>query len=288
MIIGDAIALAGRSLRKWVRNPTAIMPTLFMTIFWLVLFGSSFNPTSMIPTQFGGTSIPQAVISQIRASMLNQVFGGAATYITYLTAGIICSVVLFEMAFGGTDVVLDRQFGLLNTLLTAPISRSSIYLGGVFQGLTKAMSQALIAFVIALLIPSGLILGRGFGLLNILGTFAAFGLLAIAFSFLFTGIALSMKTIDSLIAVVNFIAFPVTFVSTALFPLSSFPSWLRPFAEVNPITRASDAARILVVNGVLSSAQLWALAIDFGYLLAFVAIFGAIGYFLARRSLKSE
>src|SRR5215469_7369511 len=106
-MITDAIALAGRSLKKWMRNPTAIMPTLFQTIFWLVLFGNSFNPTSLLPTGSGGQSVPSGLLSEIRSLMLSQVFGGAATYITFLTAGIICSVVMFEMAFGGTDLVLD-------------------------------------------------------------------------------------------------------------------------------------------------------------------------------------
>jgi ABC-2 type transport system permease protein len=242
----------------------------------------------LVPTQSGGVPIPPGVLSQIQSSILGQVFGGAATYITFLTAGIVCSVILFEMAFGGTDIVLDRQFGFLNTLLTAPISRASIYFGGVFQGLAKAMSQALIAFSIALIIPGGLVLARGFGILNLLGVFASFGLLAFAFSCIFTAIALSMKSIDSLIAVVNFIAFPVTFVSTALFPLASFPAWLRPFAEANPITRASDAARLLIVNGTLSSSQFGALAIDMAYLFAFVIILGGLGYLIARRSLRPE
>ena len=122
-MFNDTLALTARSLKKWIRNPAAIMPGLFMAVFWLALFGSSFNPANLVPTQIGGTSLSPVLVGQIKAAMTS-VFGGAANYITFLTAGIIALIVIINMAYGGIDIVLDRQLGYLNSLLTAPISQS--------------------------------------------------------------------------------------------------------------------------------------------------------------------
>ena len=285
----ETLALTNRALKKWIRNPATVLPGLFTAAFYLALFGNSFNPTNLIPTSAGGVQIPAAVLKQIQSTILGTTFGGAATYITYLTAGVICLIVVFNMAFGGIDLVLDRQLGYFGTLLTAPIPRAAIYFSGVFQNLVKAMFLALLTFVVALLIPSGLILTSSFGVLEFLGAFLAFGLLGLGLSCLFTAIALSVRTIDSLIAIVNFLNLPLIFMSNALFPSSSFPSWLKAVSDVNPISKADEAARILIVGGNPSaSGQLGAVSGDLLYLAGFVIVMAALGLLVARRALKPE
>ena len=87
-----------------------------MAVFWLALFGSSFNPVNLVPTQIGGTPLSPVLVVQIK-SAISSVFGGAANYITFLTAGIITLIVIINMAYGGIDIVIDRQLGFLNSLL---------------------------------------------------------------------------------------------------------------------------------------------------------------------------
>ncbi len=286
MLGDDLAALTGRALRKWIRNPAAVLPGFFTALFYLALFGNSFNPTSLIPTKINGFQLTPPELQSIKTSILSQTFGGAATYISYLTAGIICLILVFNMAFGGIDLVLDRQLGFLNTLLTAPISRASIYFSGVFQNMVKAMSLAVLTFLIAVVLPNGLMLGKGFGLLQLVGIFGAFGLLAFALSCVFTALALSVKSIDSLVAIVNFATFPLVFTSTALFPEAGFPSWLSTISGVNPITWATDIARLLMVNGgTLTSSQQSTLTSDGVYLVAFALAMAALGYIAAREAL---
>jgi ABC-2 type transport system permease protein len=43
----------------------------------------------------------------------------------------------------------------------------------------------------------------------------------------------------------SMIVFPFTFVSSAYVPVSTMPSWLRPFAEHQPITAMVNAVRCL-------------------------------------------
>ncbi len=286
-MIDETIALSARALKKWIRNPAAVLPGLATSIFYLVLFGNSFNPTSLVTSGLAG-SLPPAVIAQIKETMVQQAFGGAATYITYLTAGVICLILVFNMAFGGIDLVLDRQLGYLNTLLTSPIPRAAIYFSGVLQNLAKVMALALLTFLIALVIPDGLVLQSGFGPLNFIGIFAAFALLGFGLSCVFTALALSVRSIDSLVAIVNFLTLPLIFMSNALFPSGSFPEWLEAIASVNPISKTNEAARLLIVNGTLSSSQLATFTGDMLYLVVVVAALTILGYLAAKKALKAE
>ncbi len=266
-MLRETLALTMRALQKWVRNPASVMPGLFTSLFYLALFGSSFNPGNL---------------------GLQEAFGGAPTYITYLTSGVICIILVFNMAFGGIDLVLDRQLGYLSSLLTAPIPRAAIYLSGVFQNLAKVLLLAVLTFIVALFLPSGLKLPGSFGVVDFVGVFIAFILLGLGLSFIFTALALTVRSIDSLVAIVNFLTLPIMFMSNTFFPPSSFPDWLKTIANVNPVTKANEAARLLIVNGSLSASQASTYWSDIGYLVAFAAILGLLGYLAARRALRPE
>jgi ABC-2 type transport system ATP-binding protein len=257
-------------------------------LFYIALFGNSFNPTSLVPSNINGFQLSSSQLDQVKTAILSQTFGGAATYISYLTAGIISLILVFNMAFGGIDLVLDRQLGFLSTLLTAPISRASIYFSGVLQNMVKAMALAFITFIVAALLPNGLVLGKGFGVLEFLGAFGSFALLAFALSCVFTALALSVKSIDSLVAIVNFATFPLVFTSTALFPEGGFPTWLATISNYNPITWATDGARLLMVKGMLDSAQLIPFGWDIAYLAVFALVMAVLGYIGAKRALSPK
>lgn len=241
-----------------------------------------------MPSQIGGITLPSSALNAIKNSILGQTFGGVPNYITYLTAGILCSLLLFNSAFSGMSLVFDRRFGYLNRLLASPIPRSSVYLANVAQSTIKGMIQAFIIFFIALIIPNGLVLVSGFNALDFLGIFAALTLLAVGFSSMFTAIAIRVAKWETLIAVVNFINLPLLFASNALLPITSFPSWLQSAAQVNPISKAAEVSRLLIVNGSLSSDQSLTLATDFVYLILFAVILTVIGVITARLALKAE
>jgi succinyl-CoA synthetase beta subunit len=59
-------------------------------------------------------------------------------------------------------------------------------------------------------------------------------------------------------------------------------------AEVNPITKANEAARLLIINGSLSSDQTSLFAQDALYLIVFAVVLGALGYLAAKRALRPE
>jgi ABC-2 type transport system permease protein len=276
-MIGETLTLGRRSLTKWVRNPFAVIVTSIQALFWLALFGNSFNPANAFASSASGSLGP-----------LQQAFGGASNYITFLTPGVISIVALTGMSFMGVDLVFDRINGYLDMLRAFPIPRTSIYFGGVMQNIAKGMVAAPITFVLALIIPNGLELAKGFGILNLLGVFAVVALLTAVFATFFTGIAISVKSTDSFFAAVNFLTFPFMFTSSAFFPLSFFPGWLKPVAQANPITLASNAMRLLIVNSTLTAPQVQSFLTDIAGLAAFGVIFACLGMLMARNALRAR
>ncbi len=217
-----------------------------------------------------------------------QVFGGATNYITFLTPGVISIVALTSMSLMGVDLVLDKISGYLGVISTYPIRRYSIFFGGVLQNIAKSMVIAAITFLLAFVVPNGLRLARGFNVLDLIGVFATIALLSAVFSTLFTGIAISVKSTDSFFGAVNFLTFPIMFTSTAFFPISFFPSWMMPIAQANPVSMASEAARLLLVNGSLLPSQLPVFVVDIIGLSVFAIIFAVLGTLLARNALGAR
>jgi len=276
-MISESLAIGGRAITKWLRNPFAVIAALIQATFWLVLFGNSFNPANAVSSSpLGGGSL----------GFFQQAFGGAANYITFLTPGVIGIVSLTTMSFMGVDVVLDRMSGYLDMLSTCPIPRTSIYFGAMLQNVAKAMATALVTFLLAFFVPNGLRLVQGFNGLDLAGVLLTFALLSLVFSALFSGIAISVKSTDSFFALVNFLTFPIMFTSTALFPLGFFPSWMKPFAQANPVSLASEATRLLIVKGSLSGAQVSSFAGDIIGLMVYGVLFGVLGILMAKNALR--
>jgi ABC-2 type transport system permease protein len=276
-VIAESFALGKRALLKWVRNPFAVIVTSIQALFWLALFGDSFNPANAFGSSSGGSLGP-----------LQQAFGGAPNYITFLAPGVIGLVALTGMSFMGVDLVFDRINGYIDTLRAFPIPRTSVYFGGVIQNVAKGMVAAPITFALALIVPDGMKLANGFGVLSLLGVFAIVAMLTTVFATFFTGVAISAKSTDSFFAAINFLTFPIMFTSSAFFPLSFFPDWLKPVAQANPITLASDAIRLLVVNSTLSVSQVQALAGDLAGLILFWFFCATAGIVMAINALKAR
>jgi len=77
--------------------------------------------------------------------------------------------------------------------------------------------------------------------------------------------------------------------SNALFPSTSFPSWLKAISGVNPVSKANEAARILIINGNPSaSGQLGTFTGDVVYLVGFVIVMTLLGYLAAARAMRPE
>ncbi|MGA2663373.1 MAG: ABC transporter permease [Nitrososphaerales archaeon] len=265
-------ALTVRELKKWVRAPVWIVVSLMQPIVWILLFGNAFNPASLAGSSSSGA--------------LASAFGGAPNYLTFLTAGMFSFLLLYNSMFSGVSIVWDRTFGFLDKLLAAPIARSSIFLSLVAASLVKGVIVTLVLFGVALTLPNGLMLGPSFGALDFIALMAVLVVLNLGFSCAFIAIAVRTTDQGALAAIGSFIALPLLFASSALLPTSTMPGWMRDIVNVNPISKAADITRYLIVQPAMGGTVLSTVFYDAIYLIGFAALFVVVGLVVARRGLR--
>ena len=288
-------ALTNRELKKWYKAPVVFILTLIQPVIWLGLLGNALNfgslvgsnsfsiPTELIsnlqltPTQITGL---QGFFSNIGDTILQGTFG-TTSYLSFMAVGMIAFTAVFTTMFSGMSVVWDRRLGFLNKVLSTPVSRTVIILSKVFSATLRSMFQAAIILIIAL--PLGFQFGVAFTPLNILGVFALLFLMCLGLSSLFIAINLRSTRIETPMAVMNLLNLPLTFASSAFFPIDRMPGWLQAVAKVNPLSYTIDGMRQLLID---SNIDYSALTTQFAYVGIFALVLTSIGIVLSWRYLN--
>ncbi len=261
------LALTGREIKKWYKNPFVLAISLVQPIIWMGLFGKAMNLGAIVPSSSSG-------------NLLAAFLGGVGDYFSFMAVGMLAFVVLFATMFSGMSIVWDRRLGFLNKILSTPASRGSIVLSKVFIAVIRALVQAGIVLIAAVVL--GLALGPDFTPLSLIAVFGALFLMSIGLSALFVAIAIRSKKWETQMAIMNLLNLPLLFASNALFPTASMPPWLQDIAKVNPVTYGTEAARQLI----LLPTNWGVVAGDFVFLGIFAAVFAAIGIALSWRYLS--
>jgi len=200
-----------RQMKRYVRLKSRLVVTIVQPLLFLVILGSGFNQFK-IP----GIDIP---------------------FIHFFAPGIITMSILFSSMFTGISVLWDKQFGFLQEVLVAPVSRFSIIIGRTLGGATIALIQGFIILIIAIAIgtpisgPIGLLLTLIFMVL-IAFTAVGFGLI----------LASKMNDFQSFPLIMNLVVMPLLFLSSAFFPVSNIPI-LRNVAYFDPLFYMVDGLR---------------------------------------------
>jgi ABC-2 type transport system permease protein len=286
-------ALTNRELKKWYKAPTVFILTLIQPVIWLGLLGNALNFGSLvgsssftIPANVASQFTPQQLgvlstyFSNIGDQILQSTFG-TTSYISFMAVGMIAFTALFTTMFSGMSVVWDRRLGFLNKVLSTPVSRSVIIVSKVLSATLRSMFQASIILIIA--VPLGFEAGAAFTPINILGVFAFLFLICMGLSSLFIAINIRSTRIETPMAVMNLLNLPLTFASSAFFPIDRMPSWLQTVASVNPLSYTMDGMRQLLINPTIDYSKL---ALQYGYVGIFAAILTTIGIVLSWRYLN--
>jgi ABC-2 type transport system permease protein len=161
---------------------------------------------------------------------------------TFIFPGVLCMALVFSAIFSAASLVMDREFGFMREMMVAPVRRSSIVVGKCLGGAMVAALQGAIMLALAgfVDVPYDPVLLLGlFSLLLLLAfTVTAFGVM----------VAIRIKQIQSFTAVMQMLVMPMFFLSGALYPVSSLPTWLDVLNRVNPLTYAVDPMRRLVFD----------------------------------------
>jgi ABC-2 type transport system permease protein len=181
-----------------------------------------------------------------------------------MTPGVLAQSALFVAIFFGINVVWERDLGLLNKLLSTPASRSSIILGKALSAGVRGIFQAIAVIVLSLILRIHLILNP----FTIIGVFVVIILVSMCFSCVSMAIASLVKTRERMMGFGQVMTMPLFFASSAIYPISIMPAWIRPLAYVNPLTYSVDAMRDMLATGNLHS-----LPLDFAVIVATTILF---------------
>ena len=205
-------AIAGivaRELLRFLRQRGRLLSSLARPFVWLVFAGAGFA------TVFSGA--------------------GAIDYRRYLAPGLLGMVVMFGSLLAALSTVIDREAGVLRMVLVAPIRRSTVALGKALGATLLGTTQAVVVAVLLLSLlrlwpgPSGLLLG----LIAIVLSGLALGALGLV-------LAATMRSIENFAGVMNFVVFPMLFLSGALYPVRRLGPWLHVLVHANPLAYGVD------------------------------------------------
>jgi ABC-2 type transport system permease protein len=191
---------------------------------------------------------------------------------------IVMSLFMGSLMSGVFNWVMDRFMGVTECYLVTPLSRWEIAGGILASGVTITSIAAIIVLFVGLLVTGATIQGGFPALLTIIGIIivGATGLLAMTFSVL--GRATHPRLVGTFAGFLNVILF---FPSGAIYPIESFPGWLRTFARFNPEMHAVSALKSILFKGAVFGA----VRTDLTFLLVFTGIMLVLASMSFKRTL---
>lgn len=254
-----AITLWNKHMLKSLRNQMEMSGMMIQPILWVVLFGVGMG--SLL-----GPNMP----------------GGRDFYITFMLPGIIALTASGGAIAGGSTWLNERLQGIVKEYLAAPIPRLSILMGNALSTVSRGLIQSLVILIVGLIVGANMTT-------NPLGWLGALVLISV-FTLGFAGIALAMASstnnTGAYHAMIMLLNLPLLFLSNALYPLETMPTWMRIGALVNPTTYVVTGLRyLLIANGTelarVESIPLWLCFLAIG-------IFAALGMWLASSTFKKS
>jgi ABC-2 type transport system permease protein len=200
-------------------------------------------------------------------------------YFQSLVPGVvIMSIFLGTLTTGSFNLVMDRFLGIEESYLLTPLSKSHIVAGLIISGLGITTIIATLIFGVSMLI-TGMPLTRGIGQIPaILVVIVLTTLCLLSLMFVITGRVRHPRIVGILSGFMNVILF---FPSGAVYPIASFPPWLKGFAKVNPEAYAVHALKSILFKGE----SLASISGDILYLLIFTSVTMVIAIASFKRTL---
>ncbi len=211
-----------RDLRALARQPWWIAISLAQPLVYLLLYSALFEKVAEIPGFEGGS------------------------YLDFVVPGIVLMTAMFSGGWAGMGVINDLERGVVDRFLVSPVSRGALIAGRLMQQAIVTVSQSLI------MVGLGLAIGARFpgGVVGVALLVAAAILLGAAFGALSIGLALAMRKEESVVAAVQLLLLPLTFLSSVFMQPDLMPSWIEDVARFNPADWAVQAGREAVAADV--------------------------------------
>ena len=215
--VHDVTTIAGRALRAVPRDLEAVIPPVFIAIFFFV----------------------------VNIATLERLTEGAIGGFDYTAFQMPTAILLGVTGVSRAPaLVLDVQNGYFDRLLMTPMKRSAILLGHLAADVLVAACLTVPILVL------GLILGAGFetGVIGVVVFIAAAAFWSLAFAGF--GYAVALKTGNPAAVQSMFLLFfPFLFLTTSYVPRDQLSGWLDVVATFNPVTYILEGMRALAIDG---------------------------------------
>ena len=215
------LAVSGREVVKFWYQRGRLLSALVRPALWLIVFAAGFQNV------FGISIIPP--------------YETYIEYQVYIVPGLLGMVLLFNGMQSSLAMVYDREMGIMRLLLTAPLPRWYLLLCKLLAGTLLSVLQAYAFLILCVLFEVEI---PWSGWLYALPALILSGMMLGAVGLL---LSVSVKQLENFAGTMNFVIFPMFFISSALYPLwkleESGAEIIHLMAQFNPFTHAIEFIR---------------------------------------------
>lgn len=220
LFLGKILTITEWEVRKLRHDPTDLLTRAVQPALWLLVFGETFTHIHAINT-------------------------GHESYLQFMSPGILAQSILFIAIFYGIAVIWERDLGVIHKFLASPSPRTAIVIGKALSAGARALSQAVIIYLLTLVLGVQL----NWNPLALLGVAVMVILGAACFSTFSVIIACLLRTRERVMGIGQLLTMPLFFASNAIYPIAIMPPWLQVIAHINPLSYEVDGLRGLMVVG---------------------------------------
>lgn len=220
--VSDTLVLVRRNLVRVVRVPQLLVFATVQPIMFLLLFNYVFGGA------IGRTIPPEA--------------GGA--YINWLIPGLLVQISMFGASQTALGLTEDLSKGVIDRFRSLPMARSAVLTGRTLADLVRNGA------VLGLMLVVGFVIGFRYqtSFVGFLAGVALTLLFAFAMSWVMATIGLLVRNPEAAQSAAFLPTFPFVFASSVFLPTETMPAWLRVFADHQPVTVVTNAARALMLG----------------------------------------
>lgn len=212
--------IIGREVWRFVKQRERFISALVRPLLWLFVFAAGFRAAL-------GIAISPPYDTYI-------------LYEVYITPGLIGMIQLFNGMQSSLSMVYDREMGSMRILMVCPLPRWFLLIAKLFAGTAVSILQVYVFLAIAWFYDIQM---SWLGYLWVLPALMLAGLMVGALGLLLSSF---IKQLENFAGVMNFVIFPLFFMSTALYPLwkiKESSELLYSLAMYNPFSQAVELIR---------------------------------------------
>jgi len=231
------IGVLVRESLRFVHQRERFAAALVRPLVWLLVFAAGFRAAlgvSILPPY--ETYIP---------------------YEVYMAPGLVAMIQLFNGMQSSLSMVYDREMGSMRTLLVSPLPRWYLLvcklLAGTFVSILQVYAFLGVAALFGITMP-------GAGYLWLLPVLIVCGLMLGSFAMVLSSV---IKQLENFAGIMNFVIFPMFFLSSALYPLwkmKESSQLLYQICLVNPFTHAVELIRFTLYGQFNAGSALYVAA----------------------------